>query len=230
MRVERIGDATLYCGDALEILYDISDIRVHVSDPPYEFPTRSDGQHRHMWADVVNAAYWFAALLRAERSTLAEGGGVIWQFLNWRTLSSVYKASLDANLPITSCLVWEKQRLGTGGMRGLRPTHEEIALFCTGEAGRIPARNVADVWSILAPQKRPTGHPQEKPLPLIKKLVEVSPEGTVCDAFLGSGTTGVACVELGRPFVGVELRERWFDFSCRRIENAYRIAGRCGDE
>jgi len=48
------------------------------------------------------------------------------------------------------------------------------------------------------------------------------PGETVCDPFMGSGTTGVACAKSGRGFVGIEQNERWFDLSCRRIEEAYR--------
>jgi len=47
---------------------------------------------------------------------------------------------------------------------------------------------------------------------------------TICDPFMGSGTTGVACVKLGRRFIGIEMEERFFDLSCRRIEAAHRQA------
>jgi DNA modification methylase len=65
-------------------------------------------------------------------------------------------------------------------------------------------------------------HIAEKPLEIIETLVGVSSVGsTVVDCFMGSGTTGVACVRTGRKFVGVELEPRYFDIACRRIEQAY---------
>jgi DNA modification methylase len=45
--------------------------------------------------------------------------------------------------------------------------------------------------------------------------------GTVLDPFMGSGTTGVACAQLGRKFIGIEIEPKYFDIACRRIEQAY---------
>jgi site-specific DNA-methyltransferase (adenine-specific) len=55
-------------------------------------------------------------------------------------------------------------------------------------------------------------------------LASVKLGGSVLDAFMGSGTTGVACVKLGRKFIGVELSPQYFDIACRRIEDAQRQA------
>ena len=44
---------------------------------------------------------------------------------------------------------------------------------------------------------------------------------TILDPFMGSGTTGVACVKLGRKFIGIEIDEKYFDIACKRIEQAY---------
>jgi hypothetical protein len=67
-------------------------------------------------------------------------------------------------------------------------------------------------------------HPSPKPVAYMRRLIErVSEQGeTVCDPFLGSGTTGVACVELGRNFIGIERDETYFELACRRIEQAQR--------
>ena len=67
------------------------------------------------------------------------------------------------------------------------------------------------------------GHPCPKPIGMMNWLVDrASLVGeTVCDPFMGSGTTGVACVNLGRSFVGIERERKYFDIACRRIEQAY---------
>ena len=84
----------------------------------------------------------------------------------------------------------------------------------------------SDVWE-FAPAQPPNEHPTQKPLDLMAYLVRLSVRpGAVClDPFMGSGTTGVACVELGRRFIGIELDEKYFDIACRRIEQAVRKAG-----
>jgi DNA modification methylase len=64
-------------------------------------------------------------------------------------------------------------------------------------------------------------HPAEKPLGLVCRIVKETDGDTILDPFMGSGTTGVACIETGRKFIGIELSEKYFDIACRRIENAY---------
>lgn len=63
-------------------------------------------------------------------------------------------------------------------------------------------------------------HPTQKPLSLVFGLVERT-TGTVLDPFMGSGTTGVACANLGRKFIGIEIEPKYFDIACRRIAEAY---------
>ena len=64
-------------------------------------------------------------------------------------------------------------------------------------------------------------HPTEKPVNLMRVLIEKTP-GIILDPFMGSGTTGIACFELGREFIGIEMDEKYFDIACNRIEQAQR--------
>ncbi|GHV82625.1 hypothetical protein AGMMS49991_11830 [Spirochaetia bacterium] len=68
-----------------------------------------------------------------------------------------------------------------------------------------------DVW---------TGHKSQKPIALIKELVGFVKGDTILDPFMGSGTTGVACYNMGRRFIGIEKNEKYFDIACKRIELA----------
>lgn len=67
----------------------------------------------------------------------------------------------------------------------------------------------------------PQEHPTQKPVPLMAWCVDFT-KGLVCDPYMGSGTTGVACVQRGRAFVGIEANPDYFDIACRRIEGAQR--------
>ena len=66
-------------------------------------------------------------------------------------------------------------------------------------------------------------HPTQKPLDLMERIVKTSSKenGVILDPFMGSGTTGVACANLGRKFIGIEIEEKYFDIACKRIETAY---------
>ncbi len=70
----------------------------------------------------------------------------------------------------------------------------------------------------------PSGHPCPKPIQYAQWLVSRAAEmgQTVIDPFMGSGTTGVACANLGRKFIGIEIEPKYFDIACRRIEQAYK--------
>ena len=73
-------------------------------------------------------------------------------------------------------------------------------------------------------------HIAEKPIQLLETLIGITARGAiVCDPFMGSGTTGVACVNLGRKFIGIEIERRYFDAACDRIEKAY-AQGKLFDE
>ena len=65
-------------------------------------------------------------------------------------------------------------------------------------------------------------HPTQKPLRVMKWCLEFIPTArTILDPFMGSGTTGVACVKLGRKFIGIEIEPKYFEIACRRIQAAY---------
>ena len=64
-------------------------------------------------------------------------------------------------------------------------------------------------------------HPTQKPLRLLKWCLEFV-AGSILDPYMGSGTTGVACANLGRKFIGIEIERKYFDIACERIDNAYR--------
>ena len=226
-RKETIGDATLYLGDCLEILPRLPKVDAVVTDPPYGINTKSDGAGKlNPWADLCNSAYWYAAWMDACRSKLrkndARGFGCMWTFLNWRSMVTFQKASCDIAWPIESLLVWDKQWIGPGGRRGLRPSYELCALFCEGEFS-IKNRGLPDIQRWKWSSKKPNGHPAEKPEEGLRWLVSESTgeDCLVLDPFMGSGTTGVACANLGRKFIGIEIEERYFDIACERIAAAY---------
>jgi adenine-specific DNA-methyltransferase len=84
-----------------------------------------------------------------------------------------------------------------------------------------PEDEWGDIWRFDI--ERGSVHPTQKPVSLMMHIVKVSSRagGVVLDPFMGSGTTGVACVNLGRKFIGIEIERKYFDIACERIEAAY---------
>jgi site-specific DNA-methyltransferase (adenine-specific)/modification methylase len=87
-------------------------------------------------------------------------------------------------------------------------------------------RRIQYRWNgMIRQNNEPRGdHPTQKPVGVMTWCIEQLPAGcnTILDPFMGSGTTGVACVKLGRKFIGIELDPEYFDIACRRIEKAYK--------
>jgi DNA modification methylase len=224
-RREVIGLATLYLGDALEVLPTIGtgEVAAVITDPPYGINTKSDGSGKlSPWADLCNASHWYAQwLAMGQRLTLPNG--CLWSFLNWRSMVTFQKASCDIRWPIESMLIWDKNWIGPGGTRGLRPCYEMAALF-SGDAFEIADRSIRDIQRFPWSSSKPNGHPAEKPEDLLAWLVGISTKrgDLVVDPFMGSGTTGAAAVKAARRFIGVEIDEHWFDIACRRIAEAQR--------
>lgn len=216
-----IGDATLYLGDCLEIVPTLPKVDAVITDPPYGINTKSDGSGKlSPWGDLCNSALWYAAWIGAVRSRLQPTGS-LWTCLNWRSLVTFQKASCDVAWPIESLMVWDKQWIGPGGTRGLRPSYELVALF-GGPDFAVKDRGLADVQRFQVGSFKPNGHPAEKPIALMDFLVKHAGGKAVLDPFMGSGTTGVAAARAGREFIGIEMDPKWFDIACRRIEDAQR--------
>lgn len=210
-------------GDCLEVMagMEAGSVDAVVTDPPYGINTKSDGAGKlSPWADYCNAAYWYAAWIGECRRVLKDGG-CLWSCLNWRSLVTFQKAACDLGWPIESLLVWDKEWIGPGGTRGLRPSYEMVALWA-GADFAIPNRGLADVQRFKWSSHKPNGHPAEKPEALMAWLIIHSTgEGdTVLDPFMGSGTTGVACIKEGRDFIGIERESEYVEIARRRIDAA----------
>ena len=120
-------------------------------------------------------------------------------------------------------LIWDKgPALGMGALDlPWKPCSEEIYVIGKGFAGPRDEGNVLYCPPVQAMAKNGRVHPNEKPVELIVRLLRKLPAETILDPFMGSGTTGIACANLGRKFIGIEIEPKYFDIACRRIELAY---------
>lgn len=199
----------LYQGDCCDILKSIPSgaVDLVVTDPPYNLVTKSASGDINPWPDLLNSACFFRAW-QTEVFRILPTHGALWQFCNWRTLPAITKAVNDNGRTLTSLLVWDKGLLGTAPKRALRPGYELVALVA-GPDFRIENRSLKDIQKFQWRSIKPTGHPAEKPVELMKWLIEISGAARVLDPFMGSGTTAVACEELCIPWVGCELNDEY---------------------
>lgn len=198
--VEQIGDATLYLGDCREILPTLGKVDAVVTDPPYGIARVWKGGFGNGWAK--------ARAETAARNEWDEEGppeSVIAWMLSAKT--QIIWGGNYFNLPPSRCwLIWNKPE------RGFSLAEAEMAWTNFDSVVRV----------FDHPRSEPDRqHPTQKPVALMRWCVDKT-KGVVCDPYMGSGTTGVACAKAARAFIGVERDTRWFDLSCRRIEAAYK--------
>ena len=212
------ASVTIYHGDCVEVLPTLPMVDLVVTDPPYIIGAVSSGAMASKsggWADMMNSSAWFTAWYR-QTDALLKNHGAMWQFLNWRTVPVVMRAALDAGLPITSMMVWDKQWIGPGGPQGLRPSYELCALLAKPDFA-IKDRGIADVWRYKVGSYKASGHPAEKPAGLFHRVISTcGAGGVVLDPFLGSGTTAVAAKAAGWSAIGIEAEEKYCEIAARR--------------
>ena len=205
-RTEIIGDATLILGDCREVLPTLPRVDAVVTDPPYGMEFQSN--HRQEQHDVI-----------ANDSTK--------RALNWivshEALHSKYVFCRWDSLPLkfapTSVITWVKNNWSMGDLYHEHARQTELVLFYPGVDHFFPGGRPTDV--IEAARTGNDFHPTEKPVALMETIIGWTAGGVV-DPFMGSGTTGVACIKLGRKFIGIEIDPGYFDIACRRIEQAYK--------
>lgn len=207
-RVERIGDCSLYLGDCREILPTLGSVDAVVTDPPYGIGEAA-GKNKSRGGMAVAKDY----------------GNLDWdnepcpsEIIEMMRAISAWQVIFGGNyfhLPPTSCwLVWDKQNTGDFADCELAWTNLQKAV-----------RRIYWRWNgMIRKGDDVREHPTQKPVGVMEWCIGHLPPAciTVLDPFMGSGTTGVACVKLGRAFIGIEREPSYFDIACRRIEEAYR--------
>lgn len=198
------GGITIYCGDCREVLAGIHGDSV-ITDPPYGInynPGGGDGiAKRGRYERVIGDDKPFDPTPFLAYSTV-----VLWG-------ANHYADRLPAS---PGWLCWVK--IGDGGPRDC----SDLELAWTNR--NMPARRFSHLWRGMiraSERNEQRSHATQKPVVLMQWCIEVvGATGTVLDPFMGSGTTGVACVELNRRFVGIELEERYCEIAAKRIEAA----------
>ncbi len=203
MRTEIIGEATLILGDCREVLPTLSGIGTVITDPPYGIAKVWKGgfSGKHGWGKAGREAE-----TRNEWDGCAPDPEIIAAILA-HGKSHILWGGNYYDLPPSRCwLVWNKPE------RGFTLAEAELAWTDLDTVVRV----------FDAPRSEPDRlHPTQKPVALMAWCVQKT-KGTVLDCYMGSGTTGVACANLGRSFVGIEAHEPYFDIACRRIDAAYK--------
>ena len=230
-RKEVIGDCTLYLGDCLEVMPTLGKVDAVVTDPPYEERTQKviGTLKRNDWRkseEKINFQAIDGIRGKVAASLKPVCGGWIILFCTAEGVAPWRDVIEENEIKYKRACVWIKpdsmpQMNGQGPANGLEMI---VTAWNHNTHSKWNAGGKRGVYTHCTNQPDRTGkHPTEKPLPLMREIIQdfTNPGQTILDPFMGSGTTGVACVKLGRKFIGIELDEKYFDIACKRIEEAY---------
>lgn len=211
-------------GDCLELLKDIPDnsIDLVVTDPPYCIGTTSNGS-KGSYTDN-NLIKPFFEILFKEFSRVLKQDGSAYICTDWRTYPFLYPI-LKKYFNVPNLIVWDYEWMKAGTF--YRFTHEFIMFATMPDCKRTFGGGEKDIWRIRCinyTNLKEKLHQAQKPVELMEKMIlnSSTENGTVLDCFMGSGTTGVACVNLNRNFIGMEIDEHYFEVAKKRIEDAQR--------
>ena len=221
----------LYNEDCLETIKYIKDksIDLIVTDPPYKLTARgSSGTMGGYWKgtkakkgivfkynDIEFKSYL------PELYRILKDNAILYIMTNNKNLKELLIAGEEAGFKFIKNIIWEKGNKICG--KYYMGCYEYIALFRKGKDKPINNNGTPDILKIPIKKLKDVDnknlHDTEKPVELMKILIENSsnPGEIVLDPFMGIGSTGVACKELGRDFIGIEIDKKYYDIAKERI-------------
>ena len=248
MRVETIGNATLYLGDCREILPTLPDRSAHwcVTSPPYnlhkEHHTSPNAATKTNAAMSAKYAAWYdddmdeaeyqaqqvevvGELMRVCSESVFYNHRIryAWHSRNKKAPACKVYHPLQwlADFPIWCEIIWDRAGGSTPTGR-YQQAHELI--YQLGKPSRVQkSLGMLDVWRVQ-PDSGAAGHVCAFPQKIVSNCLQPHAKNGECviDPYMGSGTVGVVAHALGLPFIGIEREPKYFDIACRRIEDAQR--------
>ena len=214
----------IYKDDCLEAMDRLINEGVKVdcilTDPPYGMSFKSNYRKEKYNLIANDNNLDFIKNYFSRCYTLLKEDTHIYCFCSWHNIDK-FKMEFEKYFKLKNIIVWEKNNTSMGDLKGSYAPKYEFILY--GHKGRR-LRNGFRYPDILKFNR--TGnkyHPTQKPTDLIELLLNQSSNENevVFDGFMGSGSTGVACMNTNRKFIGIELDKKYFDIASKRIEEAF---------
>ena len=207
-----IGNATLYCGDCRDILPTLGKVDAVVTDPPYGID---------MAGGFSGAGGFSKPIARREYEgdwdSEAPDADVFKVIVNCAPQSIIWGGNYFTDkLPQAPFwLVWDKENS--------MPSFSDAELAWTN-IDKKSVKRIRYMQNGCMSREKERWHPTQKAVEVMRWSISHLKDDpqTILDPFMGSGTTGVAAVQMGRKFIGIEREERYFQIACRRIEDAQR--------
>lgn len=216
-----MSNYNLYQGDCLEVMKDIEDgsVNLVITDPPYGMNFQSH-RRKEVYDKIKNdeSLDWLDEFFEQVNRVMKDNTA-IYVFCSWHNVDK-FKIAFEKYFKLKNILVWVKNNHGSGDLKAAYAPRYEFVLY--GHKGRrlFEEKRYDDVMFFDKTGNK--YHPTEKPVDFMEFLVRNSScKGDIIfDPFMGSGSTGVACLNTNRNFIGIELDEGYFEIAQNRIEDA----------
>lgn len=230
MRTEAFGDAVVYHGDCLDILPILGPVSHIITDPPYEDDAhRPDRKITGRERGTIATAFNFGSIEESRFKVAAQMVGMCdgWlvAFCMAEGVRAWRDALEDAGAKYKRSMLWIKpdampQFNGQGPSVGFESL---VSAWCGEGYSRWNGGGRVGTFYHNKNSGGKHEHPTQKPISLMQELVGLfsNDDETILDPFMGSGTTGMACLQLGRKFIGIEKDEKYFDLACKRLAMVY---------
>ena len=231
MNKVEIGNATMYLGDCMDILPTLPKVDAVITDPPYGIDiaktstvggTGKNGKGRAVGRSLATdygISQWDQIGMSREQWLLIAATADDYIVWGGNHLADVLGKS-------AGMLIWDKKC-----QNGWDDTFSEMEVAFTNIYSR--AKGFRHLWAGALRASETSAnvrqHPTQKPIELMRWCIDQAgnPQ-TILDPFMGSGTTGVAAVQMGRKFIGIEREPKYFEIACKRIEDAQRVSDMFG--
>jgi DNA modification methylase len=217
MRVEKIGDCVLYLADCMDILPTLPKVDAVITDPPYGIGFKYESSYLDTAATYHRLIEPLRGLPLALLQYPEEMMRLVCPVLGAPDECLIW--AYNSNLPRQS-RIWGFWNLPVNFKLVRQPVKNPDSSKVIG-SDAASYDWVADIQQVKGNASEKTDHPCQVPVSLISRVITLTSPETILDPFMGSGTTGVAAVQMGRKFIGIEREPKYFDIACRRIQDAY---------
>ena len=215
-----MDNVQLYKGDCLEIMDELikKGIKVDavITDPPYGInltPQRKNGKFKNTKVINDESLEWLDELVN-KTYDITKNIAVV--FCGWQTIDK-FKIAFEKKFKVKNILVWNKDWFGMGN--NYRPNYELILLLCKNNI-KTKSNNKSNILTYRRMSPKKMTHSCEKPVALLEDLIYelTNTSDLILDCYMGTGSTGEACVKLNRKFIGIEIDDKYFEIAKNRIE------------
>lgn len=218
-----MSEYKLYQGDCLEVIKNIEDgsVDLVVTDPPYlkAYSTGHRKGVKRSTTEILNDREFDLDILFNEFKRILKPDGHLYIFGCWQT-GDKFKQELEKYFKIKNKIIWVKNNWTAGDLFWTYGQSYEEIWYATNGRKKLNGKRDRDCLFYNRVAGKNQLHLNQKPVELIEFIINKSSieNDTVLDCFMGSGSTGVACLNTNRNFIGIELDEGYFNIAKKRIE------------